>query len=265
MTMNALDTALVQLAEASNALERQAPTIKDVEGAEKAAKAASEIIAAARKLMGYGIYTVCDEPAGAYLDVAEHKIEMPELPGELPPCPALFEDDFLEDTPKGQHTAFGSLLEDLDNKVWEKLPDLTDWDSTPWWEAFDADRLLAWKKLQFTTHHREPFAYDVPSDEAFAAWRAGFAPDPEPSAVVEEAEVLAQDAKAGLGEFQQLLDELEELGVIAGLKRKDWKKAHKAWWSAFDADQLGTFSKLQALVDSNNVASWAIPIGKGVA
>lgn len=63
MSLNALDTALVSLANASTALEYiNRPTLKDIERARDKAKDAHEILDASAKLLKRGIYTVADAP-----------------------------------------------------------------------------------------------------------------------------------------------------------------------------------------------------------
>lgn len=280
MAMQGIDTILQHLANASGALERSArPGIKEVKEAAGSAKIAADLLKASETFLQNGIYVICDEPASAYIDPAAHKIEMPEVdhieldesaPVELPPMPDLFTDGFKDESPEDQKVAFESALEDLDGAGLEKLPDVNDWEDAPWWAAFDADPIAAWHKLMFSVYHREPFSFEVPSDEEFATWRAGFAQDapeeapqeePDQADQAEEAEVLAGDCKVGLAEFEKMLDKLEEAGTEEGLKRKDWKKAHKAWWVAQDLDPLGTFSKLQAALAAPTI-SWAVPADK---
>ena len=277
MAMQGIDTILQHLANASGALERSArPGIKEVKEAAGSAKIAADLLKASETFLQNGIYVICDEPASAYVDPAAHKIEMPEVthieldetaPVELPPMPDLFIDGFKDETPEDQKVAFESALEDLDGAGLEKLPDVNEWEDAPWWAAFDLDPIAAWLKLMFAIHHREAFSFEVPTDEEFATWRAGFTPDAameapqEQAEEAEEAEVLVQDSKAGLAEFQKLLDKLEEAGTEEGLKRKDWKKANKAWWVAQDLDPLGTFSKLEAALAAPTI-SWAVPADK---
>jgi len=274
MAMMGIDTILQHLANASGALERTSrPGIKEVKEAAGSAKIAADLLKASEVFLSNGIYVICDEPACAYVDPAAHKIEMPEVTHieldepapapELSPLPALFAEDFLEETPEGQKVAFESALEDLEEKVFEANPDISSWDDALWWAAFDADPLAAWKKLMFSIHHREAANFDVPTDEEFAAWRAGFAPDapeevPQEEAAPEAVPEAAADPKAGLKAFQDLLEELEERGVESGQKRKNWEKVNTAWWKAYDANPLGTFSKLQALIDRNG-CTWDIP------
>ena len=63
MSRNALETALVELAAASTALERTSrPSLKDVEESKEKAKRAAKILEAAHQLMSVGIFTVADAP-----------------------------------------------------------------------------------------------------------------------------------------------------------------------------------------------------------
>ncbi len=66
MSLNALDAALLNLAKASTALERQAnPSVKAVEESLTAAKDAAKLLKAALDLMEEGIYSVArDTPFG---------------------------------------------------------------------------------------------------------------------------------------------------------------------------------------------------------
>lgn len=252
MAMQGIDTILQHLANASTALERTArPGIKEVKEAAGSAKIAADLLKASETFLANGIYVICDEPASAYVDPAFHTIEMPVVVDELPPMPDLFDTDFTGFNAEGQTAAFESALEDLEKKGFEVLPDVTDWDCSPWWTAFDSDRLTAWQKLMFSIHYREPFLFEVPTDDEFATWRAGFAVDaPEASET--------DSPKCGLAEFQKMLDQLEEAGVEQGLKRKDWKKANKTWWAAQGTDPLGAFSKLEAALAATTI-SWDVP------
>ena len=276
MAMNGIDSALVHLSTASCALESSRPGLTEVKAARVAATSAVDLLKATETYLSHGIYVVCEEPKGAYVDPADHKIKMPEVlhielddtaPVELPLMPDLFADGFKDGTPEDQMVAFESALEDLEQKGFEALPDVTSWEDAPWWMAFDLDPIVAWLKLMFSVYHREPFSFEVPTDEEFATWRACFAPDAleeapqEETEQAEEAEVLAGDCKAGLAEFEKLLDKLEEAGTEEGLKRKDWKKAQKAWWVAQDLDPLGTFSKIEAALAAPTI-SWAVPADK---
>jgi hypothetical protein len=360
MAMQGIDTILQHLANASGALERTArPGIKEVKEAAGSAKIAADLLKASETFLSNGIYVICDEPAGAYVDPAEHRIEMleltgvePDLPAELLPLPdllgdfaqlhetaqaAAFEDHLQTLWGKTEHgtedddpasewsnpwraaftesrldafarltfaldhrlpittafptdeematwragfaappapmpdllldgfmaandverkVAFESALEDLDGRGLEVNPDdSSDWPDAPWWAVYDLNPARAWNLLQFAIHHREPFAFAVPTDEEFAAWQAQFAPVPELPAV------LGSDA---LEVFQALLDKLEEAGVKeAGvkescLKRKNWKKAERAWRNALALDTPGTIALLEGAL-TKSVITWEVP------
>jgi len=280
MAMMGIDTILQHLANASGALERTSrPGIKEVKEAAGSAKIAADLLKASEVFLSNGIYVICDEPACAYVDPAAHKIEMPEVahieldvPAELPQLPeelALFptwdEAEQLEE--------FDRRLNALADLVPEHI-------YPPWEQAWDADALDAFTRL-LAAEAREPKSFTVPTDEERDAWLAKFAPAPEQdptpccdfcgqtavhaddcafSGAVGEApaEEPSASPKATLAEFQADLDRLEEAGVEQGLKRKDWKKANKAWWVAYDQDADATFAKLRGLLDRQGCA-WEIP------
>ena len=150
MAMQGIDTILTALANASGALERTArPGIKEFKEAASSAKLAAELLKAGETFLNNGIYVICDEPAGKYVDPAEHKIEMPEVVAEdpvpqLPPLPAeLAEfDTWAEDDAA---TTFCKRTEALADKVdpEKQLESALD----PWDALWEEDNKAAFTKL----------------------------------------------------------------------------------------------------------------------
>lgn len=64
--------------------------------------------------------------------------------------------------------------------------------------------------------------------------------------------------------FNEALDQLEEAGVEAGLKRKAWNKAVAAWDEAWEWDARSTFTRLEVAL-ARNPATWNIPDDAEVA
>jgi len=228
MAMQGIDTILTALANASGALERTArPGIKEFKEAAGSAKLAAELLKAGETFLNNGIYVICDEPAGKYVDPAEHKIEMPEIAPEpeLPQLPDLQLADFLAGNDEDRKVAYESALEDLEGRVFDARPDVTSWDDAPWWTAFDADAAMAWQKLQFAIHHREIPAFEVPTDEEFSTWLAGFAAPVIPARgpmTPEEIEAYrALDYDAQEQAEEDLLFELRTF-LIANGRQEEW-------------------------------------------
>lgn len=276
MSMTAIDGALASLIEAQNYLEKYRPTVAEVEKAKDAAKSAADILKAAHTLMEMDFYQVAKPQVDRYVDPAEHRIEMPEVrheiaaaePIPLPPMPDLFLAGFLETHPEAQKVAFESALEDLDQAGMDANPDdSSDWDDQAWWDAFTADRAMAWQKVIFATHHRKPFSFLVPTDEEFGAWVAQFSDGKVVVATIsaeqiEEYAALAEDMQSPaeqLAQFNQQLHQLEETGVKESkFKHKNWAKAEQCWRAAFTADPAKALRKI-AWVLGRNVIGWDVP------
>jgi hypothetical protein len=266
---SALDSALVKLYASISALEHHAPTTADVETAKDSAKAAGKILVAAFVLMSCGVYTVAAAPSDKFEDPNEYKIEIPEVreeivaePAALLPMPDLFLAGFLDATPDEQKVAFESALEDLEQKGFEAMPDVTSWDDAPWWSAYDLGPARAWNLLQFAIHHREPFAFTLPTDEEFSTWCAQFVPVETPEDVTPEHLVnwAGWEADEQLRQFEALLQLLEDAGVEEGRRRKDWKKAVRPWQDLFVHDRQLAWDKLwQAYHLLNNPVGWDVP------
>ena len=173
MSANALDNALVLLAQASTALERTAkPGVDDVEEAKEKAKRAAKILESAFTLMSVGIFTVSEEP-DRFEDTGTHEIHMPSVAEETPasvpaPVPGILA-EFDEWSEEDQLNEFERRLEDL--RVSLENPD--EQDLAQWDAAWEADRKLAFTKL-LIAEAREPRTFAVPDDEEVAAWRAQF-------------------------------------------------------------------------------------------
>lgn len=236
---SALDSALVKLYASISALEHHAPTTADVETAKDSAKAAGKILEAAFVLMSCGVYTVAAAPSDKFEDPNEYKIEIPEVreeivaePAALLPMPDLFLAGFLDATPDEQ-------------KV-----------------AYDLGPARAWNLLQFAIHHREPFAFTLPTDEEFSTWCAQFVPVETPEDVTPEHLVnwAGWEADEQLRQFEALLQLLEDAGVEEGRRRKDWKKAVRPWQDLFVHDRQLAWDKLwQAYHLLNNPVGWDVP------
>lgn len=262
MSANALDNALVLLAQASTALERTAkPGVDDVEEAKEKTKRAAKILEAAHVLMSVGVYTVADEP-DRFVDQNSYQIAIPEVPAELVAEPVPFPGILAEfDTwsEEDQLNEFERRLEDL--RVSLEHPDeqnLEQWDA-----AWEADRKLAFTRL-LIAEAREPRTFKVPDDEEVATWRAQFVEVEEVPALAEQPEHmqhwLAWDAEEQLREFEALLSKLEDAGVEGGKKRKDWKKAVRPWQDLFIADREKAWRLLWiAYHERKEPVSWDIP------
>lgn len=196
--MNALDTALQHLAAAASALEHTSqPTLKDIKESRDKAKAAHEILDASTKLLGYGIYTVTQEPgADTPLFQADGQpaagVHTPEPTPEpkslltlgcidvevLPPHPL---DKVDPNDVVAQDAAFDDLLNKLENagldeglklKAWKKAKEA--W--TKLWTTAaetDGDELPALKEAYdlavFALEVRKPISWAIPSEQEVIA------------------------------------------------------------------------------------------------
>lgn len=172
---NALDSALVDLAAASTALERSArPNLKDVEEARDRAKKAHGILDAAHKLMSVGIYVVADAPTqpGTPLPFPPEGGATPPPMSEADPEPlptlGYVDAEVVEDhepTPGDLEDLLDQLetagLEggDLALKDWKKA-------EKTWRAAWEKDPKDTFDRLSFAVHHREPISWDIPTDMA---------------------------------------------------------------------------------------------------
>lgn len=268
---NGLNTALYHLSSACCSLESSRPGLAEVKAAKKAAKTAHDLLDAAETFMANGVYVVCDEPRGAYVDPAQHKIEMPEItnieldePAPAPELPQLPEELLAFDTwdDEDAQTTYHSRTDDLAEKV---FPDPSiEPDFAPWEAAWEAGPKDAFTRL-LVAEARETPSFDLPTDEERDAWLAKHAPapapdgtTPEPSPEEEDAMAMTQEMKTA-GEFDRKLNELEEAGVReSDLKRKNWKKAEKAWRAKFEEDADKALDALLWIL-SRAVIVWDIP------
>jgi len=266
---NGLNTALYHLSSACCSLESSRPGLAEVKAAKKAAKTAHELLDAAETFMANGVYVVCDEPRGAYVDPAQHKIEMPEItnieldePAPAPELPQLPEELLAFDTwdDEDAQTTYHSRTDDLADKV---FPDPSiEPDFAPWEAAWEAGPKDAFTRL-LVAEARETPSFDLPTDEERDAWLAKHAPQAPEAEITteipddEDAMALTQEMKTA-GEFDRKLDELEEAGVEQGLKRKAWKKAEKAWREAFDLNPDEALDAILMVLTSPKV-TWEVP------
>lgn len=161
MTMNALDTALVELAAASTALERSnTPGIKDVEEAKEKAKKAHKILESAHALLGYGVYTVAAKPGPAATPGT------PMFDGEGQPTA---EAEVVVAPQFDAAKFFDSKLLDLEAYGVTDGQKLKDWKKAEkaWRAEFKADPEAATKKLLWRLEQAS-ISWGVPSSEEVA-------------------------------------------------------------------------------------------------
>lgn len=191
--MNAIDSALVLLGGASNALERHQPALPDVEEARDKAKAAHEVLDASAKLLKRLIYSVTEEP----------KADTPLFKENGQPA-------------EGTHTTDEAPPADAPKVVQMALSC-----STGAGAVIDVEVL-------------PPHPFD------------------------------GKDEDEQVSLFDEALDQLEEAGVEAGLKRKAWNKAVAAWDEAWEKDGRGTFTRLEVALARNPI-TWNVPDDAEVA
>lgn len=264
MTQNALDSALVELAAASTAMERTAnPGIKDVEEAKEKAKKAFKILEAAHQLLSFGIYTVTAEPGPAAAPstpmfdpagqpspeaVIEETPALPPLPDELQAWDETDEAD--------QILIFERHLTDLG----QGFDEAVDW--SPWDEAWTADPKDAFTRL-LVAEAREEKTPDVPTDEERDTWLAGFAA-PEPPAGLPTLPDLLNGFLANHPAFrlQRFNDGLSTLLDAAVETTEDWPVP---WRNAYDENPVDTFTRLTYAVEHRIPASVAFPTDEEMA
>lgn len=259
MAMQGIDTILQHLANASGALERSSrPGIKEVKEAAGSAKIAADLLKASETFLSNGIYVICDEPAGAYVDPAEHRIEMPEatlvgiepdLPVVLLPLPDLL-GNFAQIHEEAQAAAFEDHLQMLWGKTEHSAEDddpASEW-LLPWKKAFDENRLDTFARLVFALDHRLPVVCDFPTDEEMTTWRAGYAA-PLPTLPEEIGLFPTWDETDQLEEFDRRLNALADLVP---------EHIYPPWEQAWDADHLDAFTRLLA-AEAREPKSFDVP------
>lgn len=252
MSSNALDSALVDLAKASTALERQArPGIKDVEEAKDAAKRAHGILDAAHKLLSVGIYTVADAPPEPGVPLFK-----PNGSPAVPPPP----------------TAAVESIATLGYTEAEVIPQPADllrswpgWDAVEQQEQFDAQvaqiedddtraHVLGVWQLGDKQRAYQTAIYVLALDEAI----------PEATEVADWVTKLIPDAFDAMSETQReelffaSLDKLEDAGLESDLALKDWKPAEKAWKKLWKEDPSKALRLVHVALDKAPI-SWSIP------
>ena len=259
MSMQGIDTILQHLANASGALERSSrPGIKEVKEAAGSAKIAADLLKASEVFLSNGIYVICDEPAGAYVDPAAHRIEMPEVreelvaeetPAALPPLPDLL-GDFDQLHPEAQADRFSGELAALGEQDPEGSNN-EEWDGA-WIEAFNESRLDTYARLSFALDHRQPLSMAFPSDDEMRSWREQFA-QPMPALPDDLVRFDTWDEADAADEFSRRLDALDDRQEEA-LRGQDANFA--PWDAAWDQDRKDTFTRLlvaEARQDVSNV------------
>jgi len=260
---NALDSALVDLAAASTALERTArPNLKDVEEARDRAKKAHGILDAAHKLMSVGIYVVADAPA------------MPGTPLPFSEAPDLDEMEF-QTTCEPITPTPADLM-----KSWEG------WDEAQREEMFNA-HLVELSGVYAGTGAEEPLdvtpyleAKKVDPTQAFqwvlyALDQEYFKPEPDPAGIADWIETLDEPESDEFDTYTEeereeslklLLDKLETEGLEQGdLALKDWKKAEKVFRAAWAKDPKDTHARLTFAAYHRPRISWDIPTDEEMA
>lgn len=253
MTMNALDTALTRLAAASTALEYTAnPGLKDVENAKKEAKAAAEILDAAHKLMGYGVYTVAQEPAAPGVALFDDKGQ-PAF-ATLAPEPSALEQintfESLEDTE--QEGLFEEKLALLSS-----FPSAGELDREPWEALFEQDRLLAFTSALFCLA-ADPAEFVPPGEPAIQIWLAKLQSELPPLPDL-------------LGDFQALDESMREKRWNEGMDKlfelvevtdTEWDSL---WEHAYSEDPVQAFARLTYALEHRQPASVAYPTDEEMA
>ncbi len=258
MSMNALDTALTKLAAASTALEYTSrPGLKDVETAKKEAKAASEILDAAHRLMSYGVYTVADAPMDPGVPLfrpnGEPTVAVVEISEEVPPTPTPLDllnswEAWTEDERKER---FDSQLVELSRVHQECTGEAEPLNVTPWLELWVTDPLPAFRWVLFAIATE---AFDV-TDETAAAineWAENLGKLP-----ALPAELLAWDSWAEedqTDEFSRRQDAHREQFPDEEDHADDWD----AWDAAWDKDHKDTFIRL-LIAEEREPKSFTLP------
>lgn len=256
MTLNALDTALVELAAASAALERSnTPNIKDVEEAKEKAKKAFKILDSAHQLLGYGVYTVASEPGpeaapGTPMFGADGQ---PTPEAEVAVVPSILEQiatfEALEDTE--QEVLFQEKLDELATATPDVLED------EPWEGLFEQDPLLAYTSVLFCLA-ADPKEFLPPGEPAIAIWLAKLQPELPPLPDL-------------LGDFQALHpamrdkrwnESMDALFNAVEAAEGDWDSS---WESAYTEDPVQAFARLQFALHHRQPASVAYPTDEEMA
>jgi len=246
---NALDSALVDLASASTALERSArPNLKDVEEARDRAKKAHGILDAAHKLMSVGIYVVADAPASPGTPLP-FDAPVPEPPDPTPQEILEAWEHWDEDE---QTDEFSARLERLDERQ-EKSLRGDEQAFLAWETAWDIMRKDTFTRL-LVAEDREPVSMVIPTDEERDTWTAANLQAPDPWAEFASWTPEAQDIA-----FDDLKSRLVDIGLESEMALADWKKHGKAWDASWKLDRLDTFKRLSWAIDGRPQAAWGIP------
>lgn len=172
-------------------------------------------------------------------------------PAEVPtPGPADFLRSWETWTEEERKEQFDIHIEALTSLHAEQNPDQEDpLDVVPFLEIFGENPLWAFRSVLFCLA-QEPVLFTYPDAQDVGAWAEAFNTAP----VDEDAQSLDQDAT-----FEAKLNELEEHGVKeAGLKRKAWGKAEKAWRTSYQMTPGWTLEALLWRL-AQTVITWDVP------
>jgi hypothetical protein len=255
----AIDLALQLGARAATRLEYTAkPTLKDKKDARDYYKRAAKVLDSAVGLEEEDVYETGPRPdpvpevpaPGVPLpfDGAAAQ-ELPELPLELLVFPNLSGED--------QEEAFDSLLSQLCDR---SESDGAEVNTTEWLEAFKKDRKAAYTALHVAMREGAEHT-SIPTGEEIASWLAQYAsaePEMAPADAEEPFELRPPGEQQQL--FDAALDQLEEAGVAAGLRRKAWPASEAVWRALWAQDRPKAWAALQRAID---LYSWDVPAEDG--
>jgi hypothetical protein len=254
MTMNALDTALTRLAAASTALEYTAnPGLKDVENAKKEAKAAAEILDAAHRLMGYGVYTVAQEPAAPGVAMFDPSGQ-PTAEAAVATTPTTLDliAEFAACGEIEQGDRFQTQLDELAEAAGEPLDE--EWES-----IWDQDRVLAYKSVLFCLA-ADPKEFLPPGEPAIQIWLAKLQPE-LPALPDLLGDFMSLDEGARYNRFDDVTNDLANRDDSDGFDADWW--GH--WKAAYDADQAATFAKAVYALGHRTPVSVGLPTDEEMA
>jgi hypothetical protein len=250
--MNALDTALTRLAAASTALEYTAkPGLKDVENAKKEAKAAAEILDAAHRLMGYGVYTVAQEPAAPGVALFDDKGQ--PAPATQAPEPTALE--LIAAFPEWDEAEQGDCYQAKLDELATATPDVLE--DEPWDNLWEQDRLLAFKSAMFCLA-AEPQEFLPPGEAAVAIWLAKLQPElpPLPDLL---GDFQAQHPAMRDKRWNEGMDKLFESVDVTDT---EWDSP---WEHAYTEDPVQAFARLTYALEHRQPASTAYPTDEEMA
>lgn len=261
MSHNALDTALIDLAAASTALERSAhPTIKDVEESRDKSKRAFKILDAAHMLMSVGIYSVTDAPPDPGPALFPPEPTGPSVPISDPESVTLSALEMLTDweglSEEEKGKQFTAQLGALSGLYREAQPlDAEPLDLIPWLEEYNINPLRAFQWVLFAIEKKN-FAefYD---GEVLDVWIASLLPinvvPLHPDLVLFD----ALDDQSKLDLFDSRLNNLaDRLAIAAG--KPDLGVDFGPWNLAWQLDHRDAFIRM-LVAESRCKLSFDVP------